>query len=247
MEFDATTDRMIRQPQVSLEEQFRLGAECQAWQSRIARLQERAKGESPSRYLPAAIAIAKRRGAVSRNAIVLSVMRWIAKRAKECRRNPHGMTFEELVSVGALGAMRAAEKWDPSRGIHFLTFADYSIRRLMYRHGGYGKSRKLRLEDTSLSTDVLADIAADRGPNHMATFHDGAALQEDMALVHRLLPKLTAKQQEVIRLRYLCGQWRTFHDVADDLQTTPKAVQDLERHGLAKLAENIRWETSGRP
>lgn len=245
MESVSPIERVVCQPLVSLEEQHRLGVECQAWQVRIGRLQSRVEGKAPSRFLTAAIVIAKRRGAVSRNALVLSVMRWIAKRAQQYHKNPNGLTFDDLVSIGCLGAMRAAERWEPSRGVKYLTYADHWIRQMMHRYGGYAKAKQQLPVATDINPEVLADIVKDEGPNHIDAFHDGESVEADMAMVRQFFPKLTPLRQEVIRLRYLGGQWRPRGEVAEAMGKTRFAVKELEEQAVATLAENIRWARSG--
>src|SRR5947207_1166034 len=67
---------------------------------------------------------------------------------------------EELTAAAALGLVEAAEKFDPSRGVAFSTFAFYRIRGAMFdaigQHRGFSRGHK-RVVQVSASTDDLLE------------------------------------------------------------------------------------------
>ncbi|OJW10313.1 MAG: hypothetical protein BGO49_07130 [Planctomycetales bacterium 71-10] len=64
-----------------------------------------------------------------RNATVVANMGLVHEMAKGFRGR--GLDVEDLVNEGAIGLMRAAEKFDPERGFRFSTYAMYWIRQAM--------------------------------------------------------------------------------------------------------------------
>jgi len=52
----------------------------------------------------------------------------VVKKHYFCVRNQAGLTYEELVQEGSLGLIRAAELFDPSRGLRFSTYATIWIK-----------------------------------------------------------------------------------------------------------------------
>lgn len=67
-----------------------------------------------------------------RNALVVGIYPWI----RSCARaywKPGSDDFDDLVQVAALGAMRAAETFDPARA-RFITYAGWWIRAYLSRH-----------------------------------------------------------------------------------------------------------------
>ncbi len=55
---------------------------------------------------------------------------WLVKReaTRMVRRLPRHIACEDLMGAGCLGLMRAAQRFDPSRGVTFDTFATFTVR-----------------------------------------------------------------------------------------------------------------------
>lgn len=66
---------------------------------------------------------------MDRNATVVANMGLVHEMAKRFRGR--GLDAEDLVNEGAIGLMRAAEKFEPARGFRFSTYAMYWIRQAM--------------------------------------------------------------------------------------------------------------------
>lgn len=70
--------------------------------------------------------------AIARHAqdlLVLSNLRFVVKIASGFQGR--GLPMEDLISEGNVGLLRAAERFDPSRGIKFITYAAYWIRKAL--------------------------------------------------------------------------------------------------------------------
>ena len=81
-------------------------------------------------------------GADARQRLVESHLRllpWLARRYRG-----QGMPFEDLIQEGAIGLIRAAEKYDPARGTQFSTYATWWIRHAITRALA-NKGRAIRL------------------------------------------------------------------------------------------------------
>jgi RNA polymerase primary sigma factor len=64
---------------------------------------------------------------------------WMAR-----RRSRHGLALSDLVQEGSIGLMRAIEKFDPSRGVGFGTYAVWWIRHYIH-HALSHQSRTIRV------------------------------------------------------------------------------------------------------
>lgn len=78
----------------------------------------------------------------AREILIKSNLRLVVKIAKEYRKL--GLEMSDLVSEGNIGLMRAVEKFDPSRGVRFSTYACYWIKQSIKRSLS-NKSRTIRL------------------------------------------------------------------------------------------------------
>lgn len=72
-------------------------------------------------------------GIKARNKIVSSNMRLVVTIARKYINRQNKMTMQDLIQEGAVGLTRAAEKFDPSRGYKFSTYAYLWIKQGMTR------------------------------------------------------------------------------------------------------------------
>ena len=72
---------------------------------------------------------------------------------------------EELSAAAALGLVEAAERFDPSRGVAFSTFAYYRIRGAMFdaigQHRGFSRGHKRVVQLSASADDLLESLAGD--------------------------------------------------------------------------------------
>lgn len=66
---------------------------------------------------------------VSRDIIIKANLRFVVSVAKSYHRNNSFITLEDLINEGNLGMIEATEKFDPSHGFKFISFAVWHIRR----------------------------------------------------------------------------------------------------------------------
>lgn len=72
-------------------------------------------------------------GPIDRRALTeqyLPYVRSIAGKVK--RKVAHEIEFEDLIEYGMIGLLEAADRYDASHGVHFMTFAYYRIRGAIY-------------------------------------------------------------------------------------------------------------------
>ncbi|NTV62892.1 MAG: sigma-70 family RNA polymerase sigma factor [Oscillochloris sp.] len=70
-------------------------------------------------------------GAAARAQLINSNLRLVVSIAR--RYQGHGLSLLDLIQEGSLGLMRAVDKFDPSRGLKFSTYATYWIRQSVGR------------------------------------------------------------------------------------------------------------------
>ena len=156
-----------------------------------------------------------------------------------------GIGMEDLISIGTIGLMKAANTFRTDKNIKLATYASRCIENeiLMYIR----KNGNLRAElsiDEPLSTDydgnelLLSDV--------LGTDEDSATkgLEEDeeRRIIHEALAKLSPREREIIELRFGLsgGEEMTQKDVADVLGISQSYISRLEKRILAQLREEIR-------
>lgn len=117
-----------------------------------------------------------------------------------------GVEVEDLVQIGLEAMIRAAEKFDESRDVHFISYAVHDIRNAMLRAiNRDGKTVKIpmgmQLKDIQMTDlDNLADVLADAADKDVTE-------ADERAHVTRLLTRLKPRERDVVIWSYgLSGQ-----------------------------------------
>jgi RNA polymerase sigma factor FliA len=167
-----------------------------------------------------------------RNELVESAMESIHNVAwMVLRRFRANVEVEDLIQHGCLGAMQAAEKFDPSKGIPFPAFAYLRIRGAMY-----DSVRRRKYADLSMLSVEELD-----GPGQTTAEEDGAYRKELEVLdeaeivraiddqrrlrkVARAMDALSPKQRSVVRIHYL--EDKTLREAGEEIGvSSPRAAQ----------------------
>ena len=157
------------------------------------------------------------------------------------------LSTDDLISEGSIGMMKAAAKYDPSRGKPFVTFAAPYIRRSI-------EAAISRLETTTdvRSTDESLPVGSRNNYTLLNVLEDvnaekADAIVEENSLNDDLLAcidVLNDREQEVVSRYYGLKGWRqTMAEIAEDMglkrervrQERDKAVRKLRRAARNKM------------
>ena len=156
-----------------------------------------------------------------------------------------GISIEDLISIGAIGLIKAVNSFDPDKNIKLATYASRCIENeiLMVLR----KSNRLKLEvsfDEPLNTDwdgnelLLSDILGTE-PDLVSKDLD-ADIEKEM--LHNAIQKLNPREKYIVGLRYGLGEDKehTQKEVADMMGISQSYISRLEKRIVGKLREELQ-------
>ena len=155
-----------------------------------------------------------------------------------------GVFIEDLVSIGAIGLIKAVNTFDPSKKIKLATYASRCIENeiLMYLR----RNNKTKAEisfDEPLNTDwdgnelLLSDVLGQE--SDVIRYIEE---EVDRALLAGALGRLSGREKRIMELRFglMDGQEKTQKEVADVMGISQSYISRLEKRILKKLRREIK-------
>ena len=156
-----------------------------------------------------------------------------------------GISIEDLISIGAIGLIKAVNSFDPDKNIKLATYASRCIENeiLMVLR----KTNRLKLEvsfDEPLNTDwdgnelLLSDILGTE-PDLVSKDLD-ADIEKQM--LHTAIQTLNPREQYIVGLRYGLGEDKehTQKEVADMMGISQSYISRLEKRIIGKLRTEMQ-------
>ena len=149
------------------------------------------------------------------------------------------LSTDDLVSEGVIGMMKAAEKYDPSRGKPFVTFAAPFIRKSIET-----AISRLAIETEVRSTDeslpvgsrnnyTLLNVLEDKDAPKADAIVEEATLDEELL---KTIDVLNEREHEVVSRYYGLKGWRqTMAEIAEDMELKRERVRQIRDQALRKL------------
>lgn len=179
----------------------------------------------------------------ARNKLIQHNMRLVAFIVR--RHYPDYRDQEDLISIGMIGLIRAAETFDYERSINFSTYAGKCINNQIRMH-----FRKIKHQLTEVYMNEPMDCDKDGNEVTMADiFPDDTSVEDEAVLninikkLYRFIDEeLDDREKEILTKRYgLSGtgyniqKTYTQQEVADELNISRSYVSRIEKKALQKL------------
>ncbi len=174
-----------------------------------------------------------------------------------------GIDYEDLMQEGYLGLLEAVSRWDPDRGVRFLTYAVWWVRKHILLHLSE-KRQNIRVPATrrdqvrraeglmtaelrmqTMEPCLLGELPLPQ-ENHASLKDLQSALPEESCLegecsrlVYALLENIPDRLREILILRYgLDGRGtRTLRETATTLSLSRERIRQLEGRALTLLRQ----------
>ncbi len=178
----------------------------------------------------------------ARRRLVSANLRFVVSVARGFRGR--GVPLVDLVNEGNLGLLRAAMRFDAGRGVRFISYAHFWVRRAMLRAIADAESPRppsgLRPARVSLDAPVgdarttLAEVLADE---RAGSPEERVARLGLRRAIESSLVDLPPRERRAVRRYFgLDGSPpHTLAEIADDLGVTRERARQLKEQGLARL------------
>jgi RNA polymerase sporulation-specific sigma factor len=155
-----------------------------------------------------------------------------------------GIHIEDLVSIGAIGLIKAVNTFDPEKKIKLATYASRCIENEILMH--LRRNSKIRTEvsfDEPLNIDwdgnelLLSDVLGTDND----TIYRNIEEQVDRKLLQKALDKLSERERVIMELRFGLqdGEEKTQKDVADMLGISQSYISRLEKRIIKRLRKEF--------
>ena len=155
-----------------------------------------------------------------------------------------GISIEDLISIGAIGLIKAVNSFDPDKNIKLATYASRCIENeiLMFLRKKSARRAEVSI-DEPLNTDwdgnelLLSDILGTE-PDLVSKQLD-ADVEKQM--LHTAIDKLNDREKYIVGLRYGLGadKEHTQKEVADMMGISQSYISRLEKRIIGKLREEM--------
>jgi RNA polymerase sigma factor for flagellar operon FliA len=194
----------------------------------------------------------------TREATILQYIGHVHILAKRLRfRLPPRVTFDDLVGAGTIGLIQAVDRFQPSRGLQFGSYARHRILGAMLDFlreedplSRTERRRIRRAEATGETTGQLlpATVSLEELPAHeLRAAHAQAGCPEsafvDRADLNQARQCLSARENRVISLLYE-RDWKN-SDVAREMRVNESRVSQIKHVALAKLRARLHAQPPG--
>lgn len=155
-----------------------------------------------------------------------------------------GCSFDDLISIGAIGLIKAVRSYDPDAGTSLSTYAARCIENeilMSLRH-----SRKQQ-NDVSLDEPLGMD-----SDGNTVSFSDLLGTPPDLVeeevrrrvtldMVQKALPTLPERERRVLTMRYGIGDGIVHpqHEIADQLGISRSYVSRVEKHAIELIRDKL--------
>ena len=183
------------------------------------------------------------------NTLVESNLRFVIQVAKQYQGM--GLALEDLIAFGNIGLFEAAERFNPDKGVKFITFAVWYIRAELQKalndlsrvvripsHKTATEEQSIKSIHTPVGDDENKETYADRylAADGVKSSRDMADLQFDL---QRALSQLKPKQTEAICRFYGIGLEypQCMDQIAEEMGVTNERARQLVRGAELALAK----------
>lgn len=179
------------------------------------------------------------------NRLVEANLRFVVKVAAQYRGR--GMEFDDLISEGNIGLMKAAAKFDASHGTPFVNYAVVYVRQAIERALGGSVGTATDGQRRPLSVD--APMRGRTNMNLLSVLVNAGSPMADRRVyseavenaIEFALLRLSERERQVVDAFYGLGrEHATLAEIADDMQLKRERVRQIRNRAVRRIRKNYK-------
>ena len=167
-------------------------------------------------------------------------LRFVVSVAKQYQNQ--GLSLPDLINEGNLGLIKAAEKFDETRGFKFISYAVWWIRQSILQALAE-QSRIVRLPLNQVgSLNKISKAFSKFEQENERRPSDRSLMNESLAKeIDRALATLTERECEIIKMFFGIGcQEMTLEEIGDKFGLTRERVRQIKEKAIRRLRQGTR-------
>lgn len=161
-----------------------------------------------------------------------------------------GLDMDDLISEGNMGLMKAAAKFDATRGTRFVNYAVVYVRQNIEKAlKRESDAQRVESRKDGQTRSIDAPLGSKTGVSLLSVLADGNAVLADKRVYdgnmatafERAMASLEGREHQVISLYYgLEDEALTMAEIADAMQLGRERVRQIRDNALRRLKKNYR-------
>ncbi len=155
-----------------------------------------------------------------------------------------GCTFDDLISIGAIGLIKAVRSYDPDAGTSLSTYAARCIENeilMSLRHSRKQQNDVSLDEPLGMDSDGNTVSFSDLLGTPPDLVEDEVRRRVTLDMVKKALPTLPERERRVLMMRYGIGDGVVHpqHEIADQLGISRSYVSRVEKHAIELIRDRL--------
>ena len=191
-----------------------------------------------SREEEAELAVRIKKGdAEAMEKLVKSNLKFVTNYAKQYRNS--GVPFSDLISEGNIGLMKAAQKFDETKGVKFISYAVWWVRNSIQECIDTYNGNISEIETIDYNLDSCQEMEYEEGSAIINDEFESKLIdaQSSKVGIDELMKTLKERERKILSLYFGLddGKGKTLEEIGEKYHMTSERVRQIKDKALVKL------------